>query len=34
VDQVNVKCIVETMGRDHSEQLRQKLLAEGYKLAW
>ena len=32
--QVNVKCIVETMGREHSEQLRQKLLGEGYELAW
>ncbi|TFJ83337.1 hypothetical protein NSK_005401 [Nannochloropsis salina CCMP1776] len=34
VDQVNVKCIVETMGREHSEQLRQALLAAGYELAW
>lgn len=34
VDQVNVKCIVETMGRAHSEQLRQKLTAEGIKLQW
>lgn len=29
-----MKCIVETMGRDHSNQLRQKLLEEGYELAW
>jgi len=34
VDKVNVKCIVETMGREHSEQLRQSLLAAGYDLAW
>ncbi len=29
-----MKCIVETMGREHSEHLRQALLQEGYELAW
>lgn len=32
--QVNVKCIVETTGRSHSEALRQRLLSEGYPLHW
>lgn len=31
---MNVKCIVETMGREHSNQLRTRLLDEGYELAW
>jgi threonine dehydratase len=35
VDEVNVKCIVETTGEEHSEQLRQALLNAGYqKLYW
>lgn len=35
VDEVNVKCIVETTGHDHSEQLRKALLEAGYKkLYW
>jgi len=35
VDEVNVKCIVETTGHEHSEELRQALLDAGYKkLYW
>lgn len=34
VDQVNVKCVVELQGREHSKKLKAALESKGYPLIW
>ena len=34
VFKVQNTCVVETLGHEHSEKLRQRLLDEGYPLIW